>query len=82
MARWTNDVWRSTRHRVVGSPDPTDQRTTITTFHLPAVDTTVQPLPALVGTGDPAYGPVTPYEWERMFLDTVSATYGRRGTAA
>ncbi|MDY7099569.1 MAG: 2-oxoglutarate and iron-dependent oxygenase domain-containing protein [Actinomycetota bacterium] len=77
MARWTNNRWRSTRHRVVGSPDPADHRTTITTFHLPAVDTTVAPLAELVGDATPAYEAVTPYEWERMFLETVSATYER-----
>ncbi len=68
MTRWTNDHWPSTRHRVVASSDPADTRTTLTTFHMPALDATVAPLAAFGGEDDPHYDPVTPYAWERAFI--------------
>lgn len=45
-----------------------DSRTTLTTFHMPALDAVIAPLEVCVGNGDPHYGPVTPYEWERDFM--------------
>jgi isopenicillin N synthase-like dioxygenase len=68
MTRWTNDRWPSTRHRVLPAEGPTDSRTTLTTFHMPALDAVVAPLEACGGKDDPHYGPVTPYEWERDFM--------------
>ena len=59
MTRWTNDHWPSTRHRVVPAQGPNDSRTTLTTFHLPALDAVVAPLEVCVGDNDPHYGPVT-----------------------
>jgi hypothetical protein len=40
----------------------------ITTFHLPAIDTVISPLPTCVGEDESVYEPVTPYVWESMFL--------------
>jgi len=68
MARWTNDHWPSTRHRVVGSPDPAAARASLATFHLPNVDTVIAPLQPFVGPDGPRYDPVTPFVWEKMFL--------------
>lgn len=68
MTRWTNDHWPSTRHRVLPAEGPDDSRTTLTTFHMPALDAVVAPLAAWGGESDPHYDPVTPYEWERAFM--------------
>ena len=68
MTRWTNDHWSSTRHRVVPAQGPNDSRTTLTTFHMPALDAVIAPLEVCVGDNDPHYGPVTPYECERDFM--------------
>jgi isopenicillin N synthase-like dioxygenase len=68
MTRWTNDHWPATRHRVVASYNPDDVRTTLTTFHMPALEATVAPLALYGGDTDPHYEPVTPYEWERLFI--------------
>jgi isopenicillin N synthase-like dioxygenase len=75
MTRWTNDRWPATRHRVVAAADPEGHRTTLTTFHLPAVHTPIAPLPTCGGTEDPHYEPVTPYEWESRF---IKKTYAER----
>jgi isopenicillin N synthase-like dioxygenase len=72
MTRWTNDRWPATRHRVIASTDPEGYRTTLTTFHLPAVDAVIGPLPVHDGLSDPHYEPVTPYEWERRFIKKVN----------
>jgi isopenicillin N synthase-like dioxygenase len=74
MARWTNDRWPSTRHRVVAAPDTTSTRDSIAAFHLPNVDTVIAPLEPFIGADGPHYEPVTPYVWEAMFL----AKYDRR----
>jgi isopenicillin N synthase-like dioxygenase len=68
MTRWTNDHWPATRHRVLPAEAPDDRRTTLTTFHMPALDATVAPLEVCGGGDDPHYDPVTPYEWERAFM--------------
>jgi isopenicillin N synthase-like dioxygenase len=73
MAQWTNGRWTSTTHRVVASYEPGRSRVSIPTFYLPAIDTVVEPLPSCVGDGEPAFGPVTPYEWESIFLKRSAA---------
>jgi isopenicillin N synthase-like dioxygenase len=75
MTRWTNDHWPSTRHRVVASREEGDSRTTLTTFHMPALGARVAPLPVWGGVEDPHYEAVTPYEWERTFM---AKNYERR----
>jgi isopenicillin N synthase-like dioxygenase len=70
MTRWTNDRWPATKHRVVASGDPNASRTTLTTFHMPALHAVVAPLPRFVGADGPHYEPVTPYEWERTRIRT------------
>lgn len=68
MTRWTNDHWPATRHRVVASRRPDDVRTTLTTFHMPKLSAVVSPLAVLGGREDAHYEPVTPYDWEKMFM--------------
>jgi isopenicillin N synthase-like dioxygenase len=68
MTRWTNDHWPSTLHRVLPAVGPADSRTTLTTFHMPALDARVAPLEVCGGGDDPHYDAVTPYEWERAFM--------------
>jgi isopenicillin N synthase-like dioxygenase len=75
MTHWTNDHWPSTRHRVLASSDPEASRTTLTTFHMPALDAVVAPLAVCGGREDPHYDAVTPYEWERAFM---ARNYQRR----
>ncbi len=79
MSRWTNGRWVSTRHRVVAAEDEHSSRMSITTFHLPAIDTVIEPLPACIGAEGPKYDTVTPYVWEAMFL---SKTYAGAPLAA
>jgi isopenicillin N synthase-like dioxygenase len=71
MARWTNGQWLSTRHRVVAAADDASSRMSITTFHLPAVDTVIAPLSSCVGPEGPRFEAVTPYEWESAYLDKL-----------
>lgn len=75
MMRWTNGMWPATRHRVVASEDPEGHRTTLTTFHLPAVDTVIEPLKNTYGSEGPDFEPVSVYEWESRF---IRKTYAER----
>lgn len=68
MTLWTNDHWPATMHRVVASSDPAAQRTTIATFHMPSLDSVIQPLARWGGDTDPHYEPITPAEWEKRFM--------------
>ncbi len=68
MSRWTNDHWPATRHRVVASPVPGHQRTTLTTFHMPALTTTIAPLAKFVGPEGAHYEPLTAYDSEKASI--------------
>jgi len=68
MSRWTNDHWPATRHRVVASSVPGHQRTTLTTFHMPALTTTIAPLSKYVGPDGPHYEPLTAYDSEKASI--------------
>jgi isopenicillin N synthase-like dioxygenase len=63
MARWTNDRWRATLHRV--SIPPADRaagsrRQTIVFFHDPRGDAVIECIPSCVKPADPPrYEPVT-----------------------
>jgi isopenicillin N synthase-like dioxygenase len=72
MARWTNGHWKSTIHRVVSAQDPTASRRSITTFHLPSIDTIIEPLAPFAAMAT-KFTPVTTYEWEGQFLRRVYA---------
>jgi isopenicillin N synthase-like dioxygenase len=63
MARWTNDRWRSTMHRVV-TPSPeiaaTSRRQSIAFFHNANWDAVIECIPSCVAEGEsPRYAPVT-----------------------
>jgi len=76
MSRWTNDHWPATLHRVVASADPTHQRTTLTTFHMPALTTTIAPLAAFCGADGAHYEPLTAYESERSSIRAYALPRG------
>ncbi len=62
MARWTNDRWTATLHRVaVPPPDARlgSRRQTIVFFHDPRADALIECIP---GCGEPRYEPVTALE--------------------
>ncbi len=62
MARWTNDRWVSTLHRVVNPPSDAGRsarRQSIAFFHQPNWDAEIACLPSCLGPGEmPKYGPV------------------------
>jgi isopenicillin N synthase-like dioxygenase len=78
MTHWTNDHWPATRHRVVAAADPDAARTTLTTFHMPALDAVVEPIARWVGADGPHYAPVNSYDWERS---RIKNSYARSNDA-
>lgn len=62
MARWTNDRWRSTLHRVVNPPPDaagSTRRQSIAFFHQPNWDAEIACLPTCLGPGEtPKYAPI------------------------
>jgi len=68
LARWTNDRWVSTVHRVVnpGSADAGRDRLSIPFFHQPNFDALIACLPTCRSADQPPkYEPVTSGEWVR-----------------
>ena len=63
MARWTNDRWRSTLHRVVTPPTSvasTSRRQSIAFFHNANWDAVIECIPSCLAEGEsPSYSPVT-----------------------
>jgi isopenicillin N synthase-like dioxygenase len=63
MARWTNDRWLSTLHRVANPPEEAgggSRRLSIVFFHHPNYDANVSCLPSCVDAGvAPTYEPIT-----------------------
>ncbi|CAM5551344.1 2OG-Fe(II) oxygenase [Streptomyces spiroverticillatus] len=74
LARWTNERWLSTMHRVLPPTDATGalvRRRSAAFFHDGNADTLVEPLPACVAASDPPepkYAPVTIGEHLRQKL--------------
>jgi isopenicillin N synthase-like dioxygenase len=70
MARWTNDRWLSTLHRVVNPPEEArggNRRLSIVFFHTPNYDTLVECLPTCRGPDDNAkYQPVSVADYYAM----------------
>jgi len=70
MARWTNDRWLSTLHRVANPPEEAkggSRRLSIVFFHHPNHDATVCCLPTCVKAGcAPAYEPIAVSDYNRM----------------
>lgn len=63
MARWTNDRWTSTMHRVANPANPCDaasRRQSIGYFMHPNFDAKIECLPTCLNSGDqPRYNPIT-----------------------
>lgn len=70
MARWTNDRWLSTLHRVANPPEEAkggSRRLSIVFFHHPNYDANVSCLPTCVEPGvAPAYAPITVSDYYSM----------------
>jgi isopenicillin N synthase-like dioxygenase len=71
MARWTNDGWLATPHRVVDG-GPGQARTSIAMHYLPNVDTVIAPFERCVTAGAPAYEPVSMYDWNMRYFQKKS----------
>ena len=55
MARWTNEQWKATLHRVVNPPEASgsaSRRLSLVFFHNPNYDAPVEALPGTLGRGD------------------------------
>ncbi|HEX4616218.1 MAG TPA: 2OG-Fe(II) oxygenase family protein, partial [Stellaceae bacterium] len=75
MARWTNDAWVSTLHRVVNPPEDLaadSRRISLVFFHNPNYDADVSCIPTCLKPGDkPKYPPTTSGEHlRRLFVAT------------
>lgn len=70
MARWTNDVWRATAHRVIVSPKSfQDHRYSIAMFFDPDKETLCSVHPKFVQEGhDPKYSPIRSIDYLLMKL--------------
>ena len=81
LARWTNDRWRSTWHRVVppaGAP-PYARRLSLVLVQTPNEDAVIECLPTCVAADRPArYERVTAGEFLRAKLDAPYAVQGER----
>jgi isopenicillin N synthase-like dioxygenase len=79
LARWTNDGFNSTPHRVISPPVSVD-RYSMAMFFDPNVDAQISCLPQFVGQGEePKYPPIRYGDYYSMRLDT---NFQRAGTAA
>ena len=61
LARWTNDRWKSTLHRV-GNPPPNAEnvdRISLVHFHSPNHDALIECIPSCIGEKGPKYEPIT-----------------------
>jgi isopenicillin N synthase-like dioxygenase len=75
MARWTNDAWVSTLHRVVNPPEgeaAESRRQSLVFFHNPNYDAPVACIPTCLAPGaEPKYPPTTSGEHlRRLFTQT------------
>ncbi len=75
MARWTNDTWVSTLHRVVNPPagaGENSRRQSLVFFHNPNYDAEIVCLPTCVSEGEtPRYQPITSGEYLRSAFVTT-----------
>ncbi len=82
MARWTNDRWVSTRHRVVNPPraQRNTRRISIPYFYNPDREARIQTIPSCLGPdGESRYEPIQAgayfqYALDRMELDSDSGS--------
>ena len=85
MARWTNDRWISTLHRVVNPPPETlggNRRLSIVFFHHPNYDTLIECLPTCKNSGETAkYPAVTVCRILRFEAPTTEGRGGLKDAA-
>ena len=77
MARWTNDRWRATKHRVPAPPQGSEAsrrgRLSLVYFTGPNQNTLVECLPSAKCNADrPKYAPITPEENVTMKLQAAA----------
>jgi isopenicillin N synthase-like dioxygenase len=80
MARWTNERWVATPHRVVNPPREfaLTRRLSLPFFFLPNHDTVIEAIPTCVSDAVPArYAPVTAGEWAEARRLGRPAQFGR-----
>jgi len=73
LARWTNDRWRATAHRVVAGSAGEPPRYAIAAFIDPDADAEVAVHPSFIGPDGPRYPPTTGLAFLRMKLDEANA---------
>ena len=74
LARWTNDRWRATAHRVVAGSAGAPERYAIAAFIDPDADAAVAVHPSFVAPGAaPRYPPTTGLAFLQMKLDEANA---------
>jgi isopenicillin N synthase-like dioxygenase len=75
MARWTNDAWVSTLHRVVNPPvdaGEDSRRQSLVFFHNPNYDTNIACLPTCLAAGEePRYSTITSGDYLRQSFMTT-----------
>lgn len=59
LARWTNNQWKSTLHRVGNPPDEGVDRISLVYFHSPNHDALIECVPSCMGKNGAKYPPVT-----------------------
>jgi isopenicillin N synthase-like dioxygenase len=70
MARWTNDRWTSTTHRVVVPPGERGDRISIAFFQQPAYDAVIECIPTCASPDEPPkYEPIPSGDWLVSMLD-------------
>jgi isopenicillin N synthase-like dioxygenase len=63
MARWTNDHWVSTIHRVVNHGNENKRRQSIAFFHNVNADQMIEAIPTCVGPNNPPkYPPIKAWD--------------------
>jgi isopenicillin N synthase-like dioxygenase len=75
LAMWSNDVWRSTLHRVVVPDDEAARgagRLTLGFFHMPNADATIACLPGCCGAERPARYPPVSAGWHKRLKFALS----------
>merc|ERR1712032_444608 len=80
MARWTNDRWKATPHRVVisNAKEATRHRHSFACFFHPDNGTVVKAHPKFLASGElPLYEPITPEEHLKMRLQLVQRSAKR-----
>ncbi len=86
MARWTNDRWRSTLHRVVNPPGlsmATSERQSIGFFVHPDYDARVACIGSCLAQGEtPRYPPITAGRHIKMKIDRSHDRTGQQGDAS